>query len=209
MGFHSKDNSISRGARTNRRDKESILGLSGWLFADLLLAIAVIFLVVQDKAQPADAGSESTTTTTSTTVPAENVGLIADLDQQLFVTVTGGARSVSEQGLRTLLNSSRTQIFLGEENRRAKSATSWASLRKSGYRVGLIMWFAYTTELSKSSARRGLPNLVKFLIDEQLIGADQIVKGDNSKFPNIANYRDTSMGVNDLKFRIFLFKTMQ
>ena len=49
MAFHSKGGSISRFARTNRRDKESILGLSGWLFADLLLAIAVIFLVVQDK----------------------------------------------------------------------------------------------------------------------------------------------------------------
>jgi hypothetical protein len=209
MAFHSKGGNISRSSRTNRRDKESILGLSGWLFADLLLAIAVIFLVVQDKAQPADAGSETTTTTTSTTIPAENVGLIADLEQQLFVTVAGGARTVSEEGLTRLLNSSAAQIYLGEENRRQKSSTSWAALRKEGYRVGLIMWFAYTTELSKSSATRGLPNLVKFLLDEELISSDQIVKRDFGKFPNIANYRDTSMGVNDLKFRIFLFKTMQ
>jgi hypothetical protein len=36
------------GKRT-RRDRNSIVGLSGWLFADLLLGLAVIFLVASDK----------------------------------------------------------------------------------------------------------------------------------------------------------------
>ena len=208
MAFHSKDGSTARSARTHRRERESILGLSGWLFADLLLAIAVIFLVVETKATAIDKGSTPTTTTTSTVAPppAENVGLIADLDQQLFVTILGGARVSSEAGLRNVLTSRDTQMYLGEKNRRA---TSWEKLESEGYRVGLIMWFAYTTDLSKSTARRGIPNLVKFLIAKELISADQIVDKNYAEFPNIANYRDTSIGKNDLKFRVFLFKTMQ
>ena len=47
---------MSLASRRNRRDysnpddaKSSIVGLSGWLFADLLLALAVVFLVASDR----------------------------------------------------------------------------------------------------------------------------------------------------------------
>jgi len=206
MAFHSKGGNISRSSRTNRRDKESILGLSGWLFADLLLAIAVIFLVVQDKAQPADAGSETTTTTTSTTIPAENVGLIADLQQQLFVTVSNGARIVSRDAWARTLNSSKTQIYLGEQNRKSRTSTTWANLKAEGYRVGFIMWFAKTNDRSKATSNSGISNLVTFLLDKGLIDDEQIIKGDTSRFPHIPDYSDGSLPANDLGFRIFLFK---
>ena len=47
MAFTSRAGGQS-GKRT-RRDRNSIVGLSGWLFADLLLGLAVIFLVASDK----------------------------------------------------------------------------------------------------------------------------------------------------------------
>jgi hypothetical protein len=103
MAFHSKGGSASTFGRSHRRDKESILGLSGWLFADLLLAIAIVFLVVQET--PGDsADAAAPTTTTSTTVPAVKSGLIADPSQQLIVTVPGGARAnLSPGGFRNIL----------------------------------------------------------------------------------------------------------
>jgi hypothetical protein len=207
MAFHSKGGNISRSSRTNRRDKESILGLSGWLFADLLLAIAVIFLVVQDPAKPKSAGDgTSTTTSTSTTIPAENVGLIADLQQQLFVTVSNGARIVSRDAWARTLSSSKTQIYLGEQNRKSRTSTTWTNLKAEGYRVGFIMWFAKTNDRSKATSNSGISNLVTFLLDKGLIDDEQIIKGDTSRFPHIPDYADGSLGANDLGFRIFLFK---
>jgi hypothetical protein len=211
MAFHSKDGSIARSARTHRRDKESILGLSGWLFADLLLAIAVIFLVVETKAT-ADEGSTPITTTTSTTTstvappPAKTVGLIANLEEQLFVRVTGGANLQTWDSWENTLASSRTQIFLGAKNRIARNGTTWSKLKEDGYRVGFVMWFAKTNARSKNTSKDGLPNLVKFLRGEGLIDKRQTPNGDYSSFPHIPDYSNNSLGKSDLEFRLFLFQ---
>lgn len=211
MAFHSKVGSISRSARTNRRDKESILGLSGWLFADLLLAIAVIFLVVQDKSGGGPPPSTTTTSTvTSTTVPAENVGLIADSEQQLIVRISGGAKvSNSTDWKNLMLSKARTKIYLGERAEKARLETSWVALRQRGYRVGFVMWFAKTNSLSGQTSRRGIPNLVRFLVEQGLIDSDQLVGGDPSRFPNIPDYADGSLARSDLRLRIFLFKKLE
>jgi hypothetical protein len=210
MAFHSKDGSIARSARTHRRDKESILGLSGWLFADLLLAIAVIFLVVETKAT-ADEGSTPITTTTTTTStvappPAKTVGLIANLEEQLFVRVTGGANLQTWNSWENTLASSRTQIFLGEKNRKARNGTTWSKLKEDGYRVGFVMWFAKTNARSKNTSKDGLPNLVKFLRGKGLIDKGQTPNGDFSSFPHIPDYADGSLQNSDLGFRLFLFQ---
>ena len=210
MAFHSKDGSIARSARTHRRDKESILGLSGWLFADLLLAIAVIFLVVETKAT-ADEGSTPITTTTTTTStvappPAKTVGLIANLEEQLFVRVTGGANLQTWDSWENTLASSRTQIFLGAKNRIARNGTTWSKLKEDGYRVGFVMWFAKTNARSKNTSKDGLPNLVKFLRGKGLIDKGQTPNGDFSSFPHIPDYSNNSLGKSDLEFRLFLFQ---
>ena len=214
MAFHSKDGSTARSARTHRRDKESILGLSGWLFADLLLAIAVIFLVVETKATAIDKGSTPTTTTTTTTTttstvappPAKTVGLIANLEQQLFVVVTGGANLQTWNSWKNTLASSSTQIFLGEKNRKARNGTTWSKLKDDGYRVGFVMWFAKTNARSKNTSKDGLPNLVKFLREKGLVDKGQTPNGDNSLFPHIPDYADGSLKKSDLGFRLFLFQ---
>lgn len=48
MAFVSKNQRNVREGR-NRRDKGAIVGLSGWLFADLLLGVAVVFLIGSEK----------------------------------------------------------------------------------------------------------------------------------------------------------------
>jgi hypothetical protein len=209
MAFHSKDGSIARSARTHRRDKESILGLSGWLFADLLLAIAVIFLVVETKA--ADEGSTPITTTTTTTStvappPSKTVGLIANLEEQLFVRVTGGANLQTWDSWENTLASSGTQIFLGAKNRIARNGTTWSKIKEDGYRVGFVMWFAKTNARSKNTSKDGLPNLVKFLRGEGLIDKRQTPNGDYSSFPHIPDYSNSSLLKSDLEFRLFLFQ---
>jgi hypothetical protein len=210
MAFHSKDGSTARSSRTHRRDKESILGLSGWLFADLLLAIAVIFLVVETKATADERPPPITTTTTTTSTvappPAKTVGLIANLEEQLFVRVTGGANLQTWDSWENTLASSRTQIFLGAKNRIARNGTTWSKLKEDGYRVGFVMWFAKTNARSKNTSKDGLPNLVKFLRGEGLIDKGQTPNGDFSSFPHIPDYSNSSLGKSDLEFRLFLFQ---
>jgi len=58
MAFTSRAGGQS-GKRT-RRDRNSIVGLSGWLFADLLLGLAVVFLVAAEK-PPAEENSNACT----------------------------------------------------------------------------------------------------------------------------------------------------
>ena len=50
MAFTSRAGSQS--SKRTRRDRNAIVGLSGWLFADLLLGLAVVFLVAAEKPSP-------------------------------------------------------------------------------------------------------------------------------------------------------------
>jgi len=203
MAFHSKGGNISRSSRTNRRDKESILGLSGWLFADLLLAIAVTFLIVQDTAQPADAGSE-TTTTTSTTVAAVKTGLIADPSQQLKINIPGGASSgISSQTFRSRLSRASLKFDNGQQ-----VEISSEYLRKNNYKVGFVIWFARSGPTSSSTYNRHFGTLVNWLLDEGLIADSQYDKATPQNFPSLSGYLDNNAG-SDVVLRVFLFKTMQ
>lgn len=58
MAFTSRAGGQS--SKRTRRDRNSIVGLSGWLFADLLLGLAVVFLVAADKKPSLDNGSTCT-----------------------------------------------------------------------------------------------------------------------------------------------------
>lgn len=49
MAFSRSYREIGNSDALQGRDRHAIVGLSGWLFADLLLAVAVIFLVVESK----------------------------------------------------------------------------------------------------------------------------------------------------------------
>ena len=204
MAFHSKGGNISRDARTNRRDKESILGLSGWLFADLLLAIAVIFLIVQDTAQPIDDGSGTSTTTTTTTVAAVKTGLIADPSQQLKISIPGGASlGISSQAFRSRLSRASLKFDNGEQEK-----ISSKSLRESNYKVGFVIWFARSGTTSSLTHEKHFGTLVNWLLEEGLIADSQFDKANPQNFPSLSGYLDKNAG-NDVVLRVFLFKTMQ
>ena len=49
MSFSRSHRRLSSGSEKTRGDRNEIVGLSGWLFADLLLAVAVVFLVASVK----------------------------------------------------------------------------------------------------------------------------------------------------------------
>jgi hypothetical protein len=210
MAFHSKGGSASTFGRSHRRDKESILGLSGWLFADLLLAIAIVFLVVQET--PGDsADAAAPTTTTSTTVPAVKSGLIADPAEQLIITVPDGARvNLSAGGFRDILKRN-LQIKFGQSGGSADTAF----LRDQNYRIGFVIWFAGTTSQSERSHKSHFGTFVNWLLDEGLVVDTQLIKSpsgdfDFSKFPSLSNYTATALeGTNDVLMRVFLFKSLQ
>ena len=201
MAFHSKDGSTARSARTHRRERESILGLSGWLFADLLLAIAVIFLVVETKATAIDKGSTPTTTTvsTSTTVASVKTGLISDPNLQLKIVIPGGAGSKGAADFKDKLKKA-TLYFADRE----KTRTSVAELTRSNYKFGFIIWFAQVQKTSNKTHARYYSDLVTWLLEKKLITETQVDLKKNQLIPSL-RYNDGDAG-RDIILRVFLFK---
>jgi hypothetical protein len=208
MGFHSKGSSISRSARTSRRDKESILGLSGWLFADLLLAIAVIFLVVQDR--PAEPGPDcdeicianlraqiADLSQAVEAIGASKGGLIASADKQLTMTIPGGAIKATAASFASALY--RSELKLG------KDKTSFGQLKDDGYRIGFVIWFARDTATSKSTFKKHFGTFVSKMHEKGLVIASQYKPENPSDFPVLPDYQYDNAGKN-LFLRIFLFK---
>ena len=70
MAFVSRNQRNVREGR-NRRDKGAIVGLSGWLFADLLLGVAVVFLIGSEK--PSNSGNNDNNRPTVSLIAVENV----------------------------------------------------------------------------------------------------------------------------------------
>ena len=201
MAFHSKDGSTARSARTHRRDKESILGLSGWLFADLLLAIAVIFLVVETKATAIDKGSTPTTTTvsTSTTVASVKTGLISDPNLQLKIVIPGGAGSKGTADFKDRLK--KATLYFDD---REKTRTSVEELTQSNYKFGFIIWFAQVQSTSNKPHARYYSDLVTWLLKQKLITETQVDLKKNQLIPSL-RYNDDNAG-RDIILRVFLFK---
>ena len=201
MAFHSKDGSTARSARTHRRDKESILGLSGWLFADLLLAIAVIFLVVETKATAIDKGSTPTTTTvsTSTTVASVKTGLISDPNLQLKIVIPGGAGSKGTADFKDRLK--KATLYFDD---REKTRTSVDELTQSNYKFGFIIWFAQVQSTSNKTHARYYSDLVTWLLKQKLITETQVDLKKNQLIPSL-RYNDDNAG-RDIILRVFLFK---
>jgi hypothetical protein len=201
MAFHSKDGSIARSARTHRRDKESILGLSGWLFADLLLAIAVIFLVVETKATAIDKGSTPTTTTvsTSTTVASVKTGLISDPNLQLKIVIPGGAGSKGTADFKDKLKNA--TLYFDDKK---KTRTSVAELTRNEYKFGFIIWFARVQSTSNTTHSRYYADLVTWLLDNKLITKTQVDFKKNQLIPSLRYNDDDASG--DIILRVFLFK---
>ena len=201
MAFHSKDGSTARSARTHRRDKESILGLSGWLFADLLLAIAVIFLVVETKATAIDKGSTPTTTTvsTSTTVASVKTGLISDPNLQLKIVIPGGAGSKGTADFKDRLK--KATLYFDD---REKTRTSVEELTQSNYKFGFIIWFAQVQSTSNKTHARYYSDLVTWLLKQKLITETQVDLKKNQLIPSL-RYNDGDAG-RDIILRVFLFK---
>lgn len=201
MAFHSKDGSTARSARTHRRERESILGLSGWLFADLLLAIAVIFLVVETKATAIDKGSTPTTTTvsTSTTVASVKTGLISDPNLQLKIVIPGGAGSKGTGDFKDKLK--KATLYFDD---REKTRTSVEELTQSNYKFGFIIWFARVQSTSNETHAQYYSDLVTWLLEKELITETQVDLKKNQLIPSLV-YNDGDAG-RDIILRVFLFK---
>lgn len=78
MRFESRSASANRGVSRRRGDKHSIVGLSGWLFADLLLAVAVIFLVAD--APPSFGQTDPEVSTGDLEVEIQNDGRLSRVE---------------------------------------------------------------------------------------------------------------------------------
>ena len=214
MAFHSRYSQDRRSSGLRRTEKESILGLSGWLFADLLLAIAVIFLVIQSRpgtdekdvlqakvaalqSENAELKAELASLKLSLGEGAKG-GLLADTAMQVTMYIPNGTRLTSASSFESAFG--RSQILLGGQK------TTLRYLREHNYRVGFIIWFADTPSLSRTSAASGLRPLVQALKGRDLITDEQMSSIDSEQiFPHLAGYTDVDVTGSSLKVRMFLF----
>jgi len=93
---------VRRQRRTDEGDDSSVLGTAGWLFADLMLGLAVIFLAMNLVGRDGDGKTSkpvAPTTTTTTTVP-KPVALQTTSQGIDFAGASGrDAKSLSDQVL--------------------------------------------------------------------------------------------------------------
>jgi hypothetical protein len=173
-----------------------------------LLAIAVIFLVVQDR--PAEIGpdcdeicvaelrSEVEILNQSVeAIGASKGGLIASADRQLTMTIPGGATRASAASFSNALSGS--VLKLGNDK------TSFTALKKDGYRIGFVIWFARDTPTSKSTFKRHFGTFVSKMNEKGLVIPQQYNPENPNDFPALPDYQLNNAG-GDLFLRIFLFR---
>lgn len=214
MSLHSRSSGRRRTDRRNLKERESILGLSGWLFADLLLGLAIVFLVVQQRGQDVEGKSKEKLLAENRVLESKNMelekrlknlsggGLIADENEQLNVILKRGALARPSEFASVV---DTAEVTIGK----SKKSTSWNQLKKQGYRIGFILWYSRDLRDRESTWRRyGNETIRRFqslgLVTEQ---QSEEIKKSNA-FPH-KTFGDNSLSRNDLKMTIFLVKVVQ
>ena len=227
MAFHARNPRSPQSARES--SKESVFGLAGWLFADLLLALSVVFLVAQDR-QKVESKEETVEISESeydellkSAQAGEELKDICDLNgcakarglspgEQLVVIVPGGARrGLTVPGMKSALN----RASLSLEKKDQSKETTWDQLKKENRRIGFVIFFTKRgkgSDGAKVNAQDNLPELVQALDSKGLINEDlQLEKGSDGEFrfdvfPSlVGKYDALDVKGDDLMIRAFLF----
>ncbi len=223
MAFHARNRRSSRTTRESSR--ESVFGLAGWLFADLLLALSVVFLVAQDRPQ-LDAGEQTIEISTNeyenllkSGALAESLQEICDKDgcakasglspgEQLIIEVPGGAASgMTLSRMERALN----QASLSLEVNESPEKTSWAELQKENRRIGFVIFFTTRDAKIRAQAKQNLDEFVKVLVKKRLVDPElQLEPTEDGSyrhdlFPLLPYYDDDIDDERALRIRALLF----
>ncbi len=232
MAFHARNRRSSRTTRESSR--ESVFGLAGWLFADLLLALSVVFLVAQDRpSQETDKDAkiaelqeiikEKSSTIDELSGRVESLQEICDKNgcakasglspgEQLVVMVPrGAARGMTVERMERALDAASLTL----ESSNGSPKTSWAELVNENRRIGFVLFFTTKgggSSRAKEQAKKNLEVLVQAMANKGLVSPElQLQKTTDGKFrydvfPNLAGKYDAKEVENDdLMIRAFLF----
>jgi len=195
VAFHARSRRSSRTTRESSR--ESVLGLAGWLFADLLLALSVVFLVAQDRpsqetdkdakiAQLEEIIAEKNSLIEENEAIIEKLtGRVDDLEaicnaqgcaeasglspgKQLIIEVPGGAaRGMTVSRMRGAL--SRATLTVEEVDTKKKTPTTWEQLIRQNRRIGFVIFFTRDSVSVQNQAEKNLGKLVEALVEKKLV----------------------------------------
>jgi hypothetical protein len=209
VAFHARNRRSSRTTRESSR--ESVFGLAGWLFADLLLALSVVFLVAQDRpSQETDKDAkiaqleeiikeknslieEKETVIDKLTGRVDDLEAICDANgcaeasglspgKQLIIEVPGGAaRGMTVGRMRIALD--RAILTVEEVDTKKKTPTTWENLTKQNRRIGFVIFFTRDSVAVQAQAERNLGELVEVLVEKKLVDPDlQLEKSSGGNF---------------------------
>ena len=233
MAFHARSHRPTHEKGSSR--SESILGLAGWLFADLLLALSVVFLVAQDRPGGTDLASLQRKLDESNAkiveLEKENKSLKDDLaelqalcdlnnkicggksglisTEQLIITVNRGAAGRLTQGeMKASIDSAGLEIENTRTSKRTR--TSWNALLAKHRRIGLVMFFTKDDVQTQKRARGNLGLVVQAFVEKKIVDVDQLEKNADGSlqfgnFPILPVYKDDLVQGNDLKIRALMF----
>lgn len=234
MAFHARNRHSSRTTRESSR--ESVLGLAGWLFADLLLALSVVFLVAQDRPGGNDLRAEVERLQQIILERDERIeeleknlerlqalcdenecGAASGLSpgEQLVVTVPQGASArVNVNRMVDLLKRSNPEIEVKTGKKKSKRSTSWEELKRDSTRIGFVIFYTrFNDEKMQVQAEENLGVIVEAFNQLGLVNPSlqNIPKSSSGgyrfeNFPSLTSQFDKAVSGTSLKIRAFLFK---
>lgn len=232
MAFHGRSNRASRNKRESSR--ESVLGLAGWLFADLLLALSVVFLVAQDR--PSQETDKDKIIADLQKIVAEKNSLLDSIQnrvneleeickenscdkasgltpgEQLIIEIPKGASGVLNVAQMTAALDGATLTIeqVGEREKR-QVPTSWSQLKRDNRRIGFVILYTRNIPSVQDRAAKNLGAFVHVLVDKGLVDPKLQLEANGSEyrydvFPSLKNYEDRTIdSVNKLKIRALMF----
>lgn len=207
--------------------RESVFGLAGWLFADLLLALSVVFLVAQDRPQ---VGSTVTISVDEYNRLLEAEKRLQELlkictetkcgaasglspGEQLVVTVPQGASDgVNVDQMVEFLKSSKPEIEEKIGETKPRTPTSWDQLKEDNTRIGFVILYTRFDETTQEQAEDNLGVIVEAFYRLGLVNPSLQNIPESSgdyrfeNFPSLTRMGDTTVNGTSLKIRAFLFK---
>jgi hypothetical protein len=210
------------------------MGLAGWLFADLLLALSVVFLVAQDRPSQ-ETDKDAQIAELEKTVAEKNSEIdklqnrnqeleeICDANgcakasglnpgEQLLIEMPNGAsRVMSVAQMTVAVDGAELNIEKGVADKESVPIT-WKQLKSDNKRIGFVIFFTKDINSAKKIAEANLGTFIevlarKGLVDKELqLEKDPMGKYRFDVFPSLTRYEEKELPTaQTLKIRALMF----
>ncbi len=203
------------------------MGLAGWLFADLLLALSVVFLVAQDRpSQESDKDKtiayleeerdklQNRNQELEEICDANGCAKASGLNpgEQLLIEMPNGAsRVMSVAQMTVAVNEADLEIEKGVAEKEMVR-TTWKQLKSTNKRIGFVIFYTKDINSVKKIAEANLGTFIEVLARKGLVDKELQLEKDPTGnyrfdvFPSLTKYEEKDLDTaQTLKIRALMF----